>query len=139
MKISTRFFGEIEIDENKIISFPEGIPGFEELTKFLLLDIEDNEHLKCLQSLEDGQICLLVTSPWNYFKEYEFNISDDDIKKLGISSPDDVDVYNIITVREDKITANLISPVIINLIKNLGKQIILSDSNYSIRQEISCL
>lgn len=139
MIIITRFFGEVEIEDKQIISFNEGIPGFENLKKFTILNIEDNEHLKCLQSIEDEQICLLIVSPWNYFKEYEFNICDDDIKNLEIISPDDIEVYNVLTVRDDKITANLISPIIINLIKNLGKQIILSDSNYSIRQEIACL
>lgn len=139
MKIATRFFGEVEINEEQIVIFAEGIPGFEELKRFVVFDIEDNENLKCIQSVEDSQVCLLMINPWDYFKDYEFRLSEDERKLLNITSPEDIEVYNIITVREDKITANLLSPVVINVLKGLGKQIILSETNYSIRQEIVCL
>jgi flagellar assembly factor FliW len=75
MKIETKFFGEIEIDKNSILNFEHGIPGFEDLNKFILLDIKDNETLKCLQSIEETQICLLMISPWKYFKDYEIQLS----------------------------------------------------------------
>lgn len=56
-----------------------------------------------------------------------------------LSNEKDAMVYNIITVREDKITVNLAAPLIINVIKGVGKQIILSNTNYKVRQEIPCL
>lgn len=139
MKIKTKFFGEIEIEENKIVNFKEGIPGFEKLKKFVVLNMEENDTLKCLNSTEDGQICLLLISPWDYFKEYEFELTDNDEKELEINSPEDIVVYNVLTIRENRITANLLSPIVINVLKNKGKQIILSNSKYSIRQEIKCL
>jgi len=139
MRINTRFFGEIDIDENVIMEFNKGIPGFEELTKFALLDIEDNQSLKCLQSIEESSVCLMAITPWQYFKDYEIKLSDEEIEQLEIENQDEVSVYNIITVRQDKITANLVAPIIINVIKNKGIQIILSDTQYKIRQEIPCL
>ncbi|TDT50621.1 flagellar assembly protein FliW [Fonticella tunisiensis] len=139
MKIGTRFFGEIEIDEKEIIKFKYGIPGFEHLKEFVILNLEDNPNLKCLQSVEEKSICLMMISPWTYFKDYEIKLSDNEVEELEIEKERDVLIYNIITVRGDKITANLLAPIVINIINNKGKQIILSDSKYSIRQEIPCL
>jgi flagellar assembly factor FliW len=138
MKIGTRFFGEIEIDEKSILKFHDGIPGSEEHKEFVMLDIEDYKNLKCLQSILDYQICLLMISPWNYISDYEVQLSDNEIDTLKIQMEQDVAVYNIIKVTDNKVTANLLAPVVINVKNNNGKQIILSNSKYSIRQEISC-
>lgn len=139
MIIESKFFGNIEINEKQIIRFDHGIPGFEHEKKFVILDIEGKEDLKCLQSLEDKEVCLLMMLPWSCFKDYEIDVSDKEIEELGILSHEEVAVYCVLTVREDKITANLVAPIIINVLKNLGKQIILPDTKYNIRQEIPCL
>lgn len=139
MKIQSKFFGEVEIKASQIISFENGIPGFEEYNKFVLLNFEDTENLKCLQSLDDSNICLVMISPWNYFKDYEIELSADDLKELVIQNEQDVAVYNVITTREERITTNLVAPIVINVLNNIGKQIILSNTKYSIRQEITCL
>lgn len=138
MNIETKFYGNIEVEENRVLNFKNGIPGFEQLKKFAVIDVEDSEYLKCLQSLEKIEVCLMMISPWEYFKEYEIELSDEDIEELIIKNENDVLVYNIVTVRESGITANLAAPIIINVINNNAKQIILSNPNYSIRQEIPC-
>ncbi|EYE88777.1 flagellar assembly protein FliW [Fervidicella metallireducens AeB] len=137
MKISTKFFGEIELEDSQIITFKRGIPGFENEKKFVLLDIEDT-NFKCIQSINDKDVCLLLISPWDYIKDYEIELSDEEIKELELTSHEQVMVYNVVTIRENKITANFLAPIIINIINNNGKQIILTDSKYSIRQEIKC-
>lgn len=137
MKIETRLFGEVEIDETSIIIFEKGIPGFEGSLKFALLDIEDSI-MKCLQSIEDKNMCLIVINPFDYIKDYEINLSADEIKRLQITKEEDVLIFNILNIKEDKVTANMLAPIVVNVIKKLGVQIILQDSNYSIRQEIKC-
>lgn len=139
MNIETKFYGKIEIEDNRVINFKNGIPGFEDLNSFALLDIENSNNVKCLQSLERKEVCLLIISPWDFFKDYEVYLSDDEIKELDIKNESDVLIFNVITVREKVITANLVAPIIINTINKNAKQIILSDIKYSIRQEIPCL
>lgn len=139
MKISTKFFGEITINEGNIITFNNGIPGFEEYKKFIILDFEGKSTLKCLQSIENKDVCLVIINPWDYFNDYQIELCDDEISYLEIEKEEDVLVYNVITIRQDKITANLLAPIVINSLKNKGKQIILSNTNYRIRQEIVCL
>ena len=139
MKIQTKFFGEIDIEENKILNFKHGIPGFENQKEFVILDIEGNEYLKCLQSTEDKDINFLITSPWNYYTDYEIELSKQEIEELDITDEKDTMIYNVVTVRDNKITTNLVAPIIINVINNRAKQIILSNTKYNIRQEIPCL
>lgn len=139
MIINTKFFNEIEIDNNDIIEFKNGIPGFEKDKEFVILDVDGKVSLKCFQSLQNVNTCLLVTTPWEYFKDYEIDLSEDEICELEVNSPDEVIVYNIITVRDKNVTANLLAPIIVNTKKNIGMQIILANSKYEIRQEISCL
>lgn len=139
MNILTKFFGNIEIDEKDIINFPSAIPGFNELNKFIILSFEDNKSLKCLQSIDDVNVCLLIITPWEHFKDYSIELSDEEIGELNLRSEEEAMVYNIITVRGDKLTVNLVAPLIINVIKGVGKQIILSNTNYKVRQEIPCL
>ncbi|WDC83926.1 flagellar assembly protein FliW [Caloramator sp. mosi_1] len=137
MEISTKFFGDINIQEDSIINFKDGIPGLDEYKRYVIIDIEDS-NIKCLQSVEEKDIALLIITPWDYFKDYEIELSDTELMELDINDYKDVMVYNVITVRENKITANLLAPIVVNIKNNQAKQVILNEKKYSIRQEISC-
>ncbi|MEG0371069.1 MAG: flagellar assembly protein FliW, partial [Clostridium sp.] len=109
MKLKTKFFDEIEINENTILNFQNGIPGFEGYKQYALLDFEEKK-IKCLQCIDNVNICLILISPWDYNDTYEINISDDEINNLDIKDQKQVLVFNIVTVRENKITANFVAP-----------------------------
>lgn len=138
MIVKTKFFGDIEIDSNLIINFENGIPGFDDLKEYTIIDIEDRNY-KCIQNIEKQEICLLVISPWDYFEKYEINLLDEDVKDLDIKDQSEALVFSILTAREGKITTNLIAPIVINIRTRKAKQIILTNSKYSIREEIKCL
>ncbi|MEG0642048.1 MAG: flagellar assembly protein FliW [Clostridium sp.] len=138
MKLKTKFFDEIEINENTILNFQNGIPGFEGYKQYALLDFEEKK-IKCLQCIDNVNICLILISPWDYNDTYEINISDDEINNLDIKDQKQVLVFNIVTVRENKITANFVAPIIINVLNNKAMQIVLNNNNYNIREVIECL
>ncbi|MBZ4663104.1 MAG: flagellar assembly protein FliW [Caloramator sp.] len=137
MQISTKFFGDLNINNNDIIHFEDGIPGLEEYKNYVILNIEDS-NIKCLQNIDEKEICLLLINPWDYFKDYEIELSNEEINLLGINSYEDVLVFNVMTIRDDKITVNLLAPIVINVNNNKAKQVILNEKKYSIRQEIPC-
>jgi len=139
MKINTRHFGEIEVDENTIITFGDGIPSFEEVKKYVLLDSGDIESpFKWLQSVDNPSIAFAIADPFLIKKDYEVNINDNDIKILKIESKEDVTIYSIVVVPDDisKISMNLKAPVIINNNKRIGMQVILDTDKYSVRHYI---
>jgi len=139
MLINTRHFGEVEIQEDKIIHFPYGIIAFEEMKRFFIIESEQKDLPFCwLQSLDEGDLAFVLLNPFLFKQDYEFEIPDGVIKELEIEKEEDVAVFSIVVVPEDisKISANLLAPVIINTKKLKGKQIILNDKSYSTKHYI---
>lgn len=138
MKFISKIHGEMEYKENNIITFNKGLPGFNKLKKFILIDLQEYEPFKLLQSLEDDEISLIVTSPYEFFSEYEIKLSEETIKNLKINYPEQVMVITTVTLNSDvkKITTNLQGPIVINTYNNLGEQIILDNSKYKVKSPL---
>jgi flagellar assembly factor FliW len=138
MNISTLFFGELEVEEKDIITFIQGVPGFEDLTRYMWIQAEENIPFLYLQSLEKGELSFLVTNPFLFFKEYDFQLPEFAQDELLIEQPEDVEVWSIVTVNEDytKATVNLLAPIIVNTKNQTAKQVILNDTEYKVKHEL---
>jgi flagellar assembly factor FliW len=138
MLINTKFLGEIEIEEKDIISFQHGLPGFLELQKFALLAVEENPSLVYMQSLEETNICFIVTSPFLVLEDYQIDISEEAVQNLQIEKSEDVNLFVILTIPENMkdMTANLMAPIVINSTNNKAIQEIVSDDKYSIKHKL---
>ncbi len=139
MVLETKHFGKIDYCEESIIKFDNGIPGFDHVKKFLLIDSpEENSIFKWLQCIEDVQLAFAVVNPFQIKEDYDFEIGDDDTKALGIEDPEDVVVYSILVVPEDlaKVSMNLKAPIIINAKGRKGAQIVLDTDKYTVRHYI---
>jgi len=139
MKILTKHFGELEIEDEKTINFIDGIPGFEEQKRFIIVDNPDEENpFKWLQSLDDTELAFVIINPFLFKEDYEFDIPEHILEKLRIKEEKDVLVYSIVHISEEieNMTANLIGPIIINTKEMLGKQIVLDDSRYKTKHFI---
>jgi flagellar assembly factor FliW len=138
MLVNTRHFGEIELDEGKIVYFENGILGFEDYKEYTLLyDDEEGERpdISWLQSLEEPALAIPVISPFIVKKDYNPEIEDELLKPLDGVSDENAVVLVSITVPSDieKITANLKAPFIINSETRKGAQIIVENSNYEVK------
>jgi FliW protein. len=136
MYIDTEHFGRIEIKEDDVITFPEGLPGFEELHRFTLLNTgEELANVFWLQSIDRPEICFVVTDPFAVYNGYQVEINDDDAALLEITDPDSVLTLAIMVIPEDPrdIRVNLKAPVVINLEKKLGKQVLQQNESLPIR------
>ncbi len=139
MKIKTRFFGEIEINENKLIFFEEGLPGFPQLKKFLFMTDEDENSPFCwLQSIEDLDIVFTLFDIYSIMEDYNPMVSSDIINCIGEFKEGDILIYTIANIPEDikKISVNLKAPIVININNNKAKQIISANEEYEIRTYI---
>lgn len=139
MKINTLFFGELQIEESDIITFPNGIPGFEEFTQFTLVQSADSVPFSYMQSIQHGELSFLVTEPFMFFEEYEISFPETVQEELKIEQETDVKLWTVVTVSNDnkKITANLLAPIVWNTKKQLAKQVILHDSDYHVKHELN--
>lgn len=132
-------FGEIEIDKETIIDFPEGLLGFEDEKEFTIINTQEEEApFLWLQSINSPELVFVIMNPFFAFPDYEIKIPKSVQEKLEIESEKDVVIYSILVVPEDmeKMTANLLGPIIINTRKNLGKQVILDDDRYSTKHYV---
>lgn len=138
MVINTTRFGEIEVDEQKIIYFKKGIPGVEYLKKYIFLTPENSYPIYYLQSIEDMNIVLPVMNPYDVISDYTLQVSEDVVKDLGIENDEDLLILNVAVIPKDiqKMTINLAAPILINIKKLTGVQYIMDTKKYSIRESI---
>jgi flagellar assembly factor FliW len=141
MKITTAHFGEVEIDESKILVFDKGLPGLEEDKRYALLSNEDSRPVSWLQSLDHQEISLPVMDPFLICPDYSFDISQNDVDTLTISDIKDVYVLSILVIPKNvnAMTINLSAPIIINVRNSKACQIILDDRKYRVRVPVADL
>ncbi|WP_312651519.1 flagellar assembly protein FliW [Proteiniclasticum sp.] len=132
MIINTKLLGEVEISEEDIINFPDGILGFEESRNFVLLDIPENEFFKILQDIKHEYVSFIVANPWNFKSDYEIDIPDEELYNLDINKKEQIATINIVTLTDifENSTINLLAPIIINSEKKIGKQYVLNNVSY---------
>ncbi|OPJ60875.1 flagellar assembly protein FliW [Clostridium oryzae] len=135
MEAKTKYHGVRHYSEEDIILFDKGLPGFENLKKYILFPVEDNESFQILHSIEDMNIGLIVISPFEILENYEVDIPENVVSQLKISDAKDVFIYNTVNLHSQpkKITVNLRAPLIINIKNKLGQQIILNNDKYAIK------
>jgi flagellar assembly factor FliW len=146
MLLNTKDFGEIEVPESSIIYFEKGLPGFEGTKRYAIIDSgsgksgeeEEESPFKWMQCCDQPQIAFAVANPFMIKKDYDFEISDENVKSLDIRNAEDVAVYAIVNIPEDisKMSINLKAPVIINARNRRGEQIILDTGKYNVRHYI---
>ncbi len=138
MLIKTKHFGEIDLDENKIIHFDGGILGFEEFKDYtILFDNEDGEqpNISWLQSIDEPSLSIPIVSPFLIKEDYNPEIEDEYLKSLDKLTDTNLIVMVSITVPSDvsKISANLKAPFIFNSDTRKGVQVIVENSDYEVK------
>lgn len=138
MVLTSKIYGEIQYEEKDIIKFKKGILGLEHLNTYVLFKIDEYEPFQLLQSIEDEEIGFVLSCPFDFCKDYEFDLNKELLKRLEIENEEDVMVFNTVTLNSDpkKITTNLKAPIIINISNNLGEQIILDKEKYKIKHPL---
>jgi len=141
MKLTTRVFGEIDIEESKIIHFQGGIIGFPQLTDFALIhDAEkDGETpIRWMQSMQEPNFAMPVMDPLAICPEYNPVVEDELLKPVGEVKPDSILVLVTLTVPKDikKMSVNLQAPFVINADERKAIQLIVDSDKYPVRYEI---
>jgi len=139
MKLQTTRFGEIEVEDEKLIYFPDGLIGFEECKQYFALYKEEKSSVWWLQSVDRPEVAFILTDPLNFLPNYEPVLSGDDMKILQSEDPHELEFNVILVVPDDpkSMTANLLGPIIINTSKRVGIQAVLRDNRYSAKHPVS--
>ena len=132
MKAAPRLFGEIEIDESKIITFEDGIIGFPDMKKFTLIFDEEKEgrpSISWLQSMDEPETAFPVMDPLFVCETYNPSVEDELLKNLGTIKEDNLYVLVTVTVPQNikELAVNLKAPIVINTDTRKASQIIVED------------
>ncbi|NHM29965.1 flagellar assembly protein FliW [Neobacillus terrae] len=138
MIINTKYHGELEINQGEILHFEKGVPGFPDEKKFIMLPLSDKQTYLIMQSVLNSNVAFVVTSPFNFFPDYDFELENSAVEELELASEKEIQVYTILTVSDPfkETTANLQAPIIINNTNLSAKQVILNDGKYKTKHPI---
>ena len=137
MKINTKAYGSIEVDEKQKITIQDGLFGFEDFKDYVLLDAQQ-QPFYWLQSMDEKEIAFVLINPFIFRPDYEANIVNNELLDIGIDVPDKAMIFSIVTIPQDgsPMTANLQGPLVINRDSRVGKQAILPDTRWKTRHDI---
>ncbi|MGR6837099.1 flagellar assembly protein FliW [Syntrophomonas erecta] len=132
MKLQSVYLGELEVDDQQVMTFPKGIPAFENQTKFVFLPVDDQGTFFYMQSVTSPELCLITANPFVFFPDYQFDLGEQEQVLLEIKDQQDIVVLVILNVPEEfqKTTANLMAPLIINHRTRLGLQYVPGQTSY---------
>ena len=137
MKIQTRYFGEVEFEEKRIIEFKEGIPGFKEFKQYIIIEDPESPFVY-LQNVEDGEVSFIIINPYLLKEDYTIDIKDTYISTLGGGTAEQFSVFVIATVMNDleDATVNLLAPIVVQNETRQGMQVILENTSYTTKHKI---
>ena len=138
-KINTMRFGEIEVEEEKIVHFNKGIPAFEDEHEFVIIPYDEESPYYFMQSLKSPELAFLITTPFIFFPEYQIEVDDDTMTELDIKNSEDVLLYSIITIPNGSIrymTANLLAPLVLNTENMQAKQLVMEKTRYTTKHRL---
>ena len=136
MNLETTRFGNVEIEDDRVITFPSGMLGFSSYSKFVLLQPDEQGVFFWLQSTEAPDLAFVVTDPALWIPDYQANIRKDQREELGMSELAEAQVLVIVNKRDDVITSNLQGPLVVNVQGRTGMQLVLADKRWSTRHEL---
>ncbi|HET9029741.1 MAG TPA: flagellar assembly protein FliW [Candidatus Aquilonibacter sp.] len=131
-------FGTCTFNATDVIRFPWGLPGFPNLHRWLALNVDDQNSFVWLQSLDDVNVALPTVDPYFIFEEYDPKLPAYATAALEIENPSDFTILSVVVVTKDAedMTMNLFAPLVINLRTRTGRQVVLENSGFSVRQPI---
>ncbi|HQG33050.1 MAG TPA: flagellar assembly protein FliW [Deltaproteobacteria bacterium] len=139
MEIKTTRFGNITVQDEKVICFPKGILGFSQNKRFILFPHTEGSPFYWLQSMDDGSVAFVVMNPQLVKPDYKITVEESVLSEIKAEESSELDVLCIVTIphnQPDKMTINLLGPIILNADKRYAMQVVCPEENYSHRHPI---
>ncbi len=138
MKYPTSRFGEITFEEKEMLFLPKGILGFSQLSKYVIIEKDEHNPFKWLQSVEDSSIAFVIVDPALFFPNFKLEVNEKELEELNFQQMKELVTYLVVTVPPDpsQISANLLGPLVINSKKRIAKQVVMPNSPYTTKHYI---
>ena len=136
MKVKTTRFGEIDVEQDRLIRFDNGILGFPDENDYVLLQTDEEGNFFWLQSVSRPELAFVVSDPLLFVPNYQVPIKKEDFDQIDLKSMSDAQVLIIVNKVDRTLTGNLQGPLVINATNHCGRQLVLSEKKYSTRHPL---
>ncbi len=135
MLVQSTRFGELDVAEEQIMDFPEGLLGFPDEKRFALMEYKPESPFFILQSMSDPDLTFLMINPFAFFNDYDFHMDDVMMAEIGLSADNPPTVFNIATVKDklENMTVNLAGPVLVNVRDRKAAQWVIEKTQFPTR------
>lgn len=147
MQVESSRFGTVEVPDDEVVSFPDGLPGFAGAHRMVLLGagqmpgaeaVTDGHSLFWLHDADDPDLAFLTIVPWSAYPDYDIEI---DPTEVDDADPDDLCILAIVAVRREndavRLTSNLLAPIVIDTARRVGRQVILHDADWPVHAPLA--
>ncbi len=137
MQIDSTRFGTLEVRDDTVLSFPDGLIGLPG-RRYALVAQSEQTPFYWLHSADHPDVAVPVTMPWLFFADYEVRVPDEDAEQLLLGEAGSAEIFCVVRAASslDAFTINLAGPVIVNSAQRIGRQIINAAGRYSVRQPL---
>ena len=136
MIISTSRFGQLEVNPDRFITFENGVLGFPNQRDYALIQTGVGSGFYWLQSVSTQDLAFVVCDPRLFVADYQVPVKLDDLECIGMTDPNDAQVFIIVNKVDDLLTGNFQGPLVVNVVNRKARQLVLSDRRYSTRQPL---
>lgn len=133
MIVNTSRFGDVEVRDDRVITFPKGLLGFSEHQRYVLIQPNEESSFFWLQSADDPELAFVVTDPALFVRGYTVPIKPDQMREMHMNRLEDAQVFVIVNKRGSVLTGNLQGPLVIHAERRTGEQLVLSDRRFNTR------
>ncbi len=133
MNINTSRFGELDVANDAVISMPDGMLGFSEIKRYVLIQHRDGSPFLWYQAVDEPNLAFVVVDAFTFFPDYEVVMSSEDVEVLKCTKPGDLAVFLVVVIPDnpEDMTANLRGPLVVNVDNKIARQVVLTDEKYS--------
>lgn len=124
MEINTTRFGQVEVLTEDLLHFPEGLLGLVECRDWILLSDAQNDAVAWMQSVDRPEVALAVVSPRRFVPAYQMRVARRELEPLELEQVREAEVLVVVGKTGQSVTLNLKAPLVINLERRLGRQVI---------------
>ena len=136
MEIDTTRFGRLTVDDERIITFPRGLLGFPNHTRFALIQTGEENYFFWLQAVEDPNLAFVVTDPSIFFKDYDVPVREETQTDLQLTDLAYAQCFVICNKVDEWLTGNLLGPIVVNAANRLAQQVVLTEKKWTTRQPL---
>lgn len=136
MEIETSRFGRLDVDDERIVTFPRGLLGFPQEQRFALIQTSEGNYFFWLQCVDDPNLAFVITDPSTFFKEYNVPIRDEVRMELDLQDQSAHQVFVICNRVEEWLTGNLLGPIVVNVENRRAMQVVLTEKKWTTRQPL---